>query len=226
MGCALALIAGGGSSARASSLDTVVAGRVELGVQSWRALRDAGVVRQAFDYSCGAAALATLISASGDPTTEREVLLEVFEGLPDEEVARTMEQGLSLLDLKRVAQRRGHVADGYRIPADILARLTRPVLVLIEPHGYAHFAVLRGVRDGSAYLADPARGNVRMAADRFLEIWLGPGGEGVVFVVDAGPSSRLDLALVTGARPEVLAARQLLAIGPGHPSVRHRRRLP
>lgn len=203
-----------------------MAGRVEVAVRSWRALRDAGVVRQAFDYSCGAAALATLISASGDRSTEREVLLEVFEGLPDEAVARTMEQGLSLLDLKRVAERRGHVAEGYRVPADVLARLTRPVLVLIEPHGYAHFAVLRGVRDGRAYLADPARGNLRMAADRFLSIWLGPDGKGVVFVVDAGPISSLELATESGARPEVLAARQLLAIGARHPSVRHRGRLP
>ena len=34
--------------------------RLESHVQSMRAIRDAGVVRQRFDYSCGSAALATL----------------------------------------------------------------------------------------------------------------------------------------------------------------------
>jgi len=195
----------------ATSVDTGTAGRVGVRLSSWRARRDAGVVRQGFDYSCGAGALATLLSASIGPVTEREILLEVFNGVRDEEAARIMKAGLSLLDLKRVVQARGRAAEGYRVPAEILPRLTRPVLVLIQPYGYAHFAVLRGMRGDRVYLADPARGNVRISAARFRGMWLDAGGKGVVFVVDSG-HSQLELA-EEGARPELLSARQLLSIG-------------
>jgi predicted double-glycine peptidase len=207
-----------GFPAHATSLDTVVSGRVEVPLSSWRAQRDAGVVRQGFDYSCGAAALATLLSGSGDPIREREVLLAVFSGLSDEAAQHTMRQGLSLLDLKRVAEARGLAAEGYRVGPETLAQLTRPVLVRIEPYGYAHFAVLRGVRGDRVYLADPARGNVRMSLARFRTIWLGPDAKGVVFIVGTA-RSRLELT-VEGRRPELMSARQLLAIGTREPGMR------
>jgi hypothetical protein len=189
-------------------------------------LRDAGVVRQGFDYSCGAAAFATLLSATGEPVSEREILLDVFALLSDDEKARTREKGLSLLDLRRVAQQRGVAAEGYRIPGDLISRFTRPVIVLIEPHDWAHFAVLRGMRGDRVYLADPARGNVRMSAARFFDMWLDEQGKGIVFVVDPSRASRIELADETGARPELLAARQLLAIGSRAPGVRPRVQLP
>jgi hypothetical protein len=221
---ALGLLCAWSETSAASSLDTGTAGRVVVPLSSWRELRDAGVVRQGFDYSCGAAALATLLSGSGEPVSEREILLAVFAGLSDDAVARTMEAGLSLLDLQRVAQRRGHAAEGYRVPASTLTQITRPVLVLIEPYGYSHFAVLRGVRGDRVYLADPARGNVRMSAARFLRIWLGADGKGILFIVDSG-QSRLELA-GEGARPELLGARELLSIGTREPGMRNHVRLP
>src|SRR5512136_2217114 len=47
------------------------AARTELRVTSLRALRDAGVVKQGRDYSCGSAALATLLTYGlNDPVDE------------------------------------------------------------------------------------------------------------------------------------------------------------
>jgi uncharacterized protein len=209
----------------AQSIDTAAAGRVQVPLTSWRALRDAGVVRQGFDYSCGAAALATLFNAIGQETTEREILLQVFSGLTTVQAHETMQKGLSLLDLKRVAEQRGLAAEGFRVRAPILSALNKPVLVRIEPYGYAHFAVLRGLRDDRAYLADPARGNVRMSTARFLQMWQGSDGTGVLFVVEPNRSSALELVAGT-ARPERLAARQLLAIGTRPPLMRPAARFP
>ena len=109
-------------------------------------MRDAGVVRQLFDYSCGSAALATLLSTPSSPVSEQEILFETLDGLTDEQKSETMELGLSLLDLRQAAERRGLHAAGYRVTPDFLQKLTRPVLVYIEPHGYRHFAVFRGLR--------------------------------------------------------------------------------
>ena len=49
----------------------------------------------------------------------------------------------------------------------------------MEPSEYKHFAVLRGVRDGFVYLADPARGNLRKRLDQFTDEWQ----QGIVFVL-------------------------------------------
>ncbi len=182
--------------------------------RTWKAMRDHGVVRQGFDYSCGSAALATLLSGTDEDISEREILLEVLDGLTDEEKRITMEQGLSLLNLKTVASRRGHRAEWYRIDPDFLPNLTRPVIVYIKPNGYRHFAVLRGVRGDRVFLADPARGNIRMPIFKFLDMWLEEDGQGVIFVVGAKSAPLLALAPDAPTQPELLAVRQLMLIGP------------
>ena len=46
-----------------------------IGVTSWKALRDSRVVKQAFDYSCGAASVATLLNGFyGLDVTETDIL--------------------------------------------------------------------------------------------------------------------------------------------------------
>jgi predicted double-glycine peptidase len=179
-------------------------------------MRDAGVVRQAFDYSCGSAVLATLLSGVDGPVSEAEILEEVLSGLTDEEKDHTMAAGLSLLDLQQAAERRGYRAAGYRVAPDFLRQLTRPVVVFIQPHGYRHFAVLRGIRGDRVFLADPARGNIRVPMWRFLEWWRGEEGKGVLFVVDSETPATLELAQQGPIQPEILGARQLMNIGTSH----------
>lgn len=59
----------------------------------------------------------------------------------DQEALREKE-GFSLLDLQRVAQRRGHKAQGFRLAPEFLPKLQGPVIAFIRPRGYEHFAVL------------------------------------------------------------------------------------
>lgn len=211
--------------AGATSVDIGAGARVEIPLRSFKALRDHQVVRQAYDYSCGAAALATLLTYGiADPVTEQEVLHAVWTSLAQEQQVLLKKQGLSLLDLQRVAQARGHKAQGFRLAPAYLATLTHPVLVFITPRGYAHFAVLRGVRGDRVFLADPAQGNVRMSLRTFLDMWLGEQGKGIIFAVerhDGTWSDALALALPTVSglsRPEILTVRQLLEVG--HPQIR------
>lgn len=181
--------------------------------RSWAAIRDAGVVRQSFDYSCGSAALATLLSSDAEPISESDVLHEVLSGLSEAEKFHTMEEGLSLLDLKRVAENRGHRADGYRVKFEVLYQLTRPVIVFLEPSGYRHFAVLRKIRDGRVFLADPARGNIRMPLWKFQQMWLGADKTGVIFLTDADVPPALNLRAEVEPQPEILNRGELMEIG-------------
>ena len=193
--------------------------RVFVSMQSFKDLRDQYVVKQAFDYSCGAAALATLLTYGlGDPTGEREVVAEMLQALAEDEEALRRKEGFSLLDMQRVAQGRGYKAQGFRIAPEFLDDLQGPVIVFIKPRGYEHFAVLKGVRGGTAYLADPSRGNVREPMQAFLDTWLGEDGKGILFVVEPedGPIGETLLAVETSElpRPDLIGVRQLLHAGP------------
>ncbi len=187
--------------------------------RSLKDLRDQNVVKQRFDFSCGAAALATILRYGfGDAVTERDILNELFDLLTDEERDTVQATGFSLLHLQRVAQARGYQAQGFRLSPDQLPRLGGPVIVFIEPRGYEHFAVLRGVRGDRVYLADPSRGNVRMPAYAFLEDWVRDDGQGIIFVVEPATGqpaegSRLAIGASGLAQPEILTARELLGVG-------------
>jgi predicted double-glycine peptidase len=142
-------------------------------------LRDMNVVKQEKDYSCGSAALATLmIYYFDDKTTEEEILTRLNSFMTEEERQNKTLVGFSLLDLKKVAQSMGYRAAGFKVAAEQLARLTAPVMVFVEPRGYKHFAVLRGMSWRRVYLADPARGNLRMSLEQFIDEW-----GGIIFVL-------------------------------------------
>jgi predicted double-glycine peptidase len=184
-----------------------------------KALRDTHVVRQRYDYSCGAAALATLLRYGfGDPATERDVLKQLFDLLTDQEKIISRKEGFSLLDLQRVALSRRFKAAGFRIQPEDLDKISGPVLVYIEPRGYKHFAVLRGVMGGRAYLADPARGNIRMPLYAFVESWRQSDGRGIIFVVEpnsGAPAAASPLALTATrtSQPEIMTVREQVAVG-------------
>jgi predicted double-glycine peptidase len=168
-------------------------------------LRDRNVIKQQTDYSCGAAALATLMSYYfGDSTSEKDLLKQLQSGLSEDQAAIKKLYGFSLLDLKNVAQEEGYQAAGFHLTMEQLKRLVAPVIVFVMPGGYHHFAVLRGVSGGRVFLADPARGNLRMSMARFASEW-----DGTVFVLGKPGEENLTdfpLALPRGdyIQPELL----------------------
>lgn len=192
--------------------------RIEQRVTSIVAMRDAGVVKQRFDYSCGSAALATLLTYGlNDPVREDELLRALLASLGEPELAELQKKGLSLLHLQGLAQRRGHRAQGFRLHQSQLAGLSRPVIVFIRPTGYEHFAVLKGVRGGRVHLADPSLGNVRMPLYRFLDMWADESGRGVIFAVERAEGDwpeRYALELAAAAQPplEALSAQRLMTL--------------
>jgi predicted double-glycine peptidase len=157
-------------------------------VRSLLELRRDKVVVQDYDISCGAAALATLLTYQhGDPVAEREVaegLIRREEYLENPELVR-IRQGFSLLDLKRFVEGRGYRGRGLgNVALDDLRDLA-PAIVPVRFKGYDHFVVFRGERDGRVLLADPAWGNRTMPVERFAAAWLhSPEFGKVAFVVE------------------------------------------
>jgi len=149
-------------------------------VRSLLEMRHEGVVVQAWDLSCGAAALATLLNYQhGDNVSEQEIargLIKREEYLKDPNLVR-FRQGFSLLDLKRFVDGRGYQGVGLgKLVIDDLTS-TAPIMVPVDFNGYNHFVIFRGlVRTSSGrdrvLLADPAFGNRTMLLENFEAAWL------------------------------------------------------
>ncbi len=131
-------------------------GSIGVPVADLQSMRFRSVVRQRYDFSCGSAALATLLTYHyGLPTTEKETFSHMYE-LGDPQ--RIQAQGFSLLDMKRYLDSRGIPSDGFRIPLAALEELGVPAIALVEIDGYRHFVVIKGVDDGRVLVGDPALG--------------------------------------------------------------------
>lgn len=151
-------------------------------------IRRAHVVVQEWDLSCGAATLTTLLRYQhGLDITEREVAKRLIgreEYIADPSRV-AMQQGFSLLDLKRVADKLGFegIGFGQLALADLVAKA--PIIVPIHLFGYSHFVIFRGMLRDRVLLADPAFGNRTMPVERFEAAWIDYGDIGRVgFVVD------------------------------------------
>ena len=152
-------------------------------VRSLIELRREGVVVQEWDTSCGAAAVATVLTyGHNDPVSEKAVAQGMLRRTDPLRVR--VRGGFSLLDMKRYAESRGYQAEGFRnLSLDDLLAMKHPI-VPIEDHGSPHFVVVRGSTAGELDIADPAFGNRRMSAQRFREVWK----DGIGFVVTRPPS--------------------------------------
>lgn len=140
-------------------------------VKSAKELQSRDVVYQKLDYSCGAAALATLLKTQVNlQKSETEIIEFVLKtGDPVKIVER---QGFSLLDLKRFVDHQGYLADGYRLNLDELAAFEIPVIVPISVHDYRHFVVVRGFHKGHVFLSDPAKGRLSLPVHQFERYWM------------------------------------------------------
>jgi predicted double-glycine peptidase len=143
-------------------------------VVSWTAIRDQNVVLQQKDFSCGAAALATVLRYYwGKDIQEADVLDSVSIALKPEALKERTENGLSLADLKVVSDRMGYDAAVGKL--DNLQKLGEskiPLIVPVNLSGTDHFVVYRGMCNGFVFLADPIRGNVRLDAADFEKAWI------------------------------------------------------
>jgi predicted double-glycine peptidase len=142
-------------------------------VRSLLELREQNVITQKSDLSCGAAALATLLTFQfGDRVSEREVtagLIRRQEYIEHPELVRVRE-GFSLLDLKRYVTGRGYTGIGYgNLDISDLVGLA-PIIVAVSPLGYNHFVIFKGMIGDQVFLADPAFGNRTMSREKFDQI--------------------------------------------------------
>ncbi|MBN7797480.1 cysteine peptidase family C39 domain-containing protein [Parahaliea mediterranea] len=183
--CALAAVAVSCGSALAGNVNVPGPGGMLLNVPvtSFQERKFERVVPQAFDFSCGSAAVATLLTYHFDsPHTEREIFIDMYETGDQEKIQA---KGFSLLDMKLYLERAGYRADGFRISPDKLREVGIPAIALIDTRGYSHFVVVKAVNEGHLILGDPALGIRAVSRAEFEAMW-----NGIFFVIH----NRMELA--------------------------------
>jgi uncharacterized protein len=187
---------------------------IQKRVESWQSLKEHNVVMQKTDYSCGAAALATLVRYYwGDPVTEADFLKATINILSPEEFKDRVKNGLSMTDLRKAAVAKGYLATMGSRTLREMTELKVPVVVRIKKDDFEHFVVYRGILNDRVFLADPVRGNIRLPICEFAEQWT----DGAVLVV-AKPVEKLPdnapllLHRCGPVQPELQVARRMLVL--------------
>ncbi|WP_300666756.1 C39 family peptidase [Desulfoluna sp.] len=150
------------------------------------------IIKQNYDYSCGSAALATLLKFHmGEDFTEQQVIWGL---LKYGDVERIQERrAFSLLDMKKFVSVLGYEANGYTAKMeDLSASEYWPCIVPIKFFGYRHFVVVKGIHKGHVFVADPWRGHSSYTVPQFQKIWY----KNVMFIVsdkDSRPLGNLTL---------------------------------
>ena len=159
-----------------------VGSRMLLQVWSLRELKVRSVVLQKYDFSCGSAAIATLLTYHyGNPISEEVAFRAMFN---DGNQQKIQQEGFSLLDMKRFLEANGYLADGFEVSLDEVVNAGIPAIVLIVDNGYHHFVVIKGMRDNKVLLGDPAVGLRVVPRQQFEASW----SNRIVFVIHGAPT--------------------------------------
>ena len=167
---ALALLGIAGSvNAGSVDLPVQVGGAFSIPVTSMKESRFSATVRQQYDFSCGSAALSTLLTYQYlHSVTEQAIFEEMYLHGDQKKIRR---EGFSLLDMKRYLAAHGFQADGFEAPLERLESANIPAIVLLNENGYNHFVVVKGLRDGRVLIGDPANGTRAIARASFDAMW-------------------------------------------------------
>lgn len=173
---AIAMSVGLGALAGAAQAQVTFGDGVTVPVASLREVPFKTVVRQKYDYSCGSAALATLLSHHyGRPVNEASVFQAMYAA---GDKAAIQKLGFSLFDMQTYLKTLGLQSDGYKTSLDKLQKARAPAIAVLHQGSYSHFVVIKGVSDDRVLIGDPSRGLKTYARSEFEQMW-----DGVLFVI-------------------------------------------
>ncbi len=166
---------------------------------SYLDLRYTNVIEQSNEYTCGAAAVATLLTYFyGIHVTEQDILNMIYESMRARGKKPNKEQGLTAYDLKEALKAKWITSKGFLVkPAalqDYFSRGGLPVIIhLTKPE--KHFEVAVGMIGDHIVIADPSWGR---SVTPLVLLVKQRGYDGVVLVPI--PSSEISLRVASEQR--------------------------
>lgn len=144
-------------------------GNYAVPVMSFAERRFKTVYKQKYDFSCGSATLASLLSFHYDDVVdEQAVFVDMYENGDKQKIQK---QGFSMLDMKLYLERRGYLANGFKLNLDGLIEANAPAITIINNKGYLHFVIIKGISDSEVLVGDPAAGVKAFPRPDFERMW-------------------------------------------------------
>ena len=146
------------------------------------------ITPQEYDYTCGAAALSTLIYGYfGEYISESKIINQLINNLNEKDIDIVKKQGFNMLHLKYVAEYFGYDAVGVKIDINTLYRLKGPVIIVLQTSNGNHYVVFKNIVKDRVFIADSINGNYIMTTSYLSSVWdgtaliLGTIGVGLVY---------------------------------------------
>ncbi|MEM7701041.1 MAG: C39 family peptidase [Pseudomonadota bacterium] len=158
-------------------------GDFSVNVMTWWDIPFRSVVRQRYDFSCGSAAVATLLTYHYDQPISERVPFQVMWKLGDQEAIKKV--GFSMLDMRNYLQSIGYRAEGFKLRPEQLIEVKRPVIVLLDLDGFKHFVVVKGQTKDQVLVGDSVLGITKYSNEDFAKYW-----NGVALAIVDGPIKR------------------------------------
>ncbi|WP_246335819.1 C39 family peptidase [Vibrio marinisediminis] len=146
-------------------------GAFNVPVKSYKEILFGDVIRQQYDFSCGSAAVASLLTYHYEYPSDEDTIFRIMYDLGDQE--KIKKSGFSLLDMKEYLETLGFKADGFKVPLAKMQQLGVPGITLVNFDGYMHFVVIKGMNSHSVILGDPSRGTIQMKFEEFAQYYSG-----------------------------------------------------
>lgn len=149
--------------------------------------RDECMIKQNYDYSCGSAALGTILNYYlGENFSEKQIIQGLMTYGDKEQIKEL--RAFSFWDMQQFVTKLGYNSGGYNADfSDLVDPGIWPCIVPIEMFGYRHFVVLKGIHDGHVFVADPFRGNTSYTVAQFQSMWY----KNILFLIE--PKDRRSL---------------------------------
>ncbi len=145
------------------------------------------ITPQQYDYTCGAAALSTLIYGYfGEYISEKKIIDQLISNLNTKDIDKVKKQGFNMLHLKYVAEYFGYDAVGVKIDIDTLYKLKGPVIIVLQRSNGNHYVVFKNIVKDRVFIADSISGNYIMTTSYLSSVWdgitliLGKKGAGLI----------------------------------------------
>lgn len=147
-------------------------------------LKTKHTVRQAYEESCGAAALATLFRLYGKDTNETQILEEVDKS-----------DMLSFEELGRISLKFGFLTDGYKINRSVFEKIRIPILALVVREAdFPHFVIVVNHEGDFVEVFDPSFGDYVSSKRDFYDMWEFASGGYALIAAPTATYQRRDLS--------------------------------
>ncbi len=179
-GVLIGLLVAAPAASQVQFVPEAAGGNYSVYVKTWWDIPFRSVIRQRYDFSCGSAAVATLMTYHYGLAMTEDVPFAAMWEKGDKAVIK--KAGFSMFDMKNFFQSRGFQAEGYRMTVADLSKFGRPSIVLLDVGGYKHFVVVKGISKNSVLVGDSVRGITQYSLGEFGKAW-----NGIVLAITKAP---------------------------------------